>query len=186
MALPPIHFLVGAACGEAVRGRTVPAWKAWTVGGFLGVAPDAASAYMLLSGSEAPLHGLYSHTIIAVMVVGALGYAIGGRRWGLLAAMAWGSHILVDLLRKAGSTSVYLFGPFHQDAAGPIFRLIPHIPFDVHQGGAVVTLYGFNPLKSLIIQVMFGVIILGGTALCRQALLREQDSKRRRRQVAAS
>lgn len=184
MALPPIHFLVGAACGEAVRGRSIPAWKAWGAGGFLGVAPDIASAYLLLSGSDAPLHGLYTHTLLAVVAVGVLGYVIGGRQWALLASLAWGSHLLVDLLRKAGNTSVYLLGPFHQDASGPVFRLIPHIPFEVSHGGSVMTLYGYDPLRSLVIQVMFGVIVLGAAVLCRHAILRDRD--RRNEQVIES
>jgi hypothetical protein len=148
MALPPIHFLVGAACGEVGRRPDSPAWKAWVVGGVLAVLPDVPSAVALLLGYSAPTHGLYSHTLLATTLAFAAGAALGGLRWGAIAGCAYGSHLVLDLLRDSGKTSVYLFGPFIDEAAAPIARLIPHIPFDVGFRGSVFSLHGLTRSRS--------------------------------------
>jgi inner membrane protein len=60
--------------------------------GLVGTLPDLD----LLLG----IHGRYTHSVGAALIVGALGWLVAGRnpRWGLAFAAAYASHVLFDWL----------------------------------------------------------------------------------------
>jgi membrane-bound metal-dependent hydrolase YbcI (DUF457 family) len=168
VALPLAHVLIGAACGEALRGPGMRRRYAWTAGGIAGIIPDMYSAWLLLAGQRAPMHGYYSHTILAMVLAGALVWILAGRRWGLLVGAAYGSHLLVDLLRESTRTSVYLWGPFSDRAATSLGAVFPSIPFELglHRD-PMLSLYGPAPLEKAITQTAIAAGVLAVAVIIR-------------------
>jgi hypothetical protein len=159
-------MLVGAACGEVVRGSAIPRSHAWMVGAVIAVLPDMDSVLLLSLGHSAATHGLYTHTLIAVGVVGVLGWIAGGWRWCVLGSAAYVSHLLVDLLRVGDSTSVYPFGPFHAESLAPLAPVFPSIPFEWGESlGPLPGLYGPQPLRQLLLQTLIGLALFLGAVI---------------------
>ncbi|HEV2131030.1 MAG TPA: metal-dependent hydrolase [Longimicrobiaceae bacterium] len=175
MAFPPAHLLVGAGVGELVRGPArLPHWQAWAAGAGFAVLPDADTMLRFALGVSAPDHGVYTHSLVSVMVVAICTWVFLGPRWALVAAVAYISHLMVDLLRE-GSTSVRLLWPFLDEPAQGLYPLFPTIPFEAGEGlgGAAPTLYGPSPLRRVVEQTLIGAAVFLGalsfTAIRRRA-----------------
>jgi hypothetical protein len=113
MSFPPAHALIGAGLAEIViAAKPLPRWKAWAVAGFLAVSPDFDIVIGLMTGRGASLHGTFSHSVTAVVVLTLTVYAMGGGRWALVAGSGYGSHLLVDMLDDTGPTNLMLGWPF--------------------------------------------------------------------------
>ena len=175
MALPPLHMLVGSACAEAGRKPEFPRYRAWIIGALVGMAADVPSAVKLLLGMSAEHHGLYSHTLFATALAVGAGAVIGGRRWALIFGTAYGSHLIVDLLRESGTTGVHLFSPIIMQPAQPLIPLLPHVPFDVFHKGSLFSLHGHQPYIGFSIQLGLGIVLLGSAVIYRH----RQDQKRK-------
>jgi membrane-bound metal-dependent hydrolase YbcI (DUF457 family) len=175
VAFPPAHLLVGAGVGELVR---IPArlsrWHAWAAGAGFALLPDADTILLFALGGRAPNHGVYTHSLVSVMVVAICVWAFLGPRWTLLAAAAYISHLVVDLLRE-GTTSVYLLWPFVDEPVPGLYPLFPTIPFEAGGGalGVPPTLYGPSPLERVLEQTLIGAAFflaaLAFTAIRRRA-----------------
>ncbi len=158
MAFPPAHFLVGAGVGELLRSPArLSRGRAWVAGGLVALLPDLDTILRFALGAPAPNHGVYTHSLVAVMIVGACVWAFLGPRWALLAGAAYASHLVVDLLR-AGRTSVHLFWPFLSEPVPGLYPLFPTIPFEAGGGplGLPPTLYGPSPLHRVLQQTLIG------------------------------
>lgn len=185
MALPPAHFLVGAGIGELTRGPDgLARWQVWAAGGLIALLPDTTTMVLFAMGERAGSHGMYTHTLLAVALVAAVGGVIGGWRWALLAGAAYGSHLLVDLLR-AGTASVYLLWPLSDQPAQGIYPLFPTVPFEAGGGilGEAPGLYGSRPVETFVAQTLvgagfFAVALFMGTVLRSS---RDERSPRRSR-----
>jgi hypothetical protein len=167
-------MLVGAACGELVRGSAIPRSRAWIAGAAIAVLPDVDSVLLLSLGHSAVTHGLFTHTLFAIVLVGGTAWLLAGARWGVLAAAAYGSHLIVDLLRVGDTTSVYPLGPFRAASLPPLAPLFPSIPFEWGESlGFLPGLYGPQPLRQLLLQTLIGLaLFLGaviGTAMIRRS-----------------
>lgn len=123
-------------------------------------------------GERAPSHGVYTHSLVAVLVVALSVWAFLDRRWALLAASAYLSHLGVDLLRE-GNTSVHLAWPFVREPAQGVYPLFPTVPFEAGGGllGESPSFYGADPLGRMIEQTLIGAGFFLG-ALVLAALLR--------------
>ena len=125
MPSPVGHALGAVAAGWAVAGA--PRWPRRLPGGAAGTAVRSAAAFVLLGlAPDCDLllgtHSTYTHSVGAVAAVGlgtaALGRRSGaGWRWGLAAAAAWASHILLDWLGTDGAAPVGIMAlwPFTSD-----------------------------------------------------------------------
>ena len=164
-------MLVGAACGEVVRGKSIRRSHAWAAGAVIALLPDMDSIVLLSLGQSAAAHGFYTHTLLAVAVVTAVAWAVGGTRWGMLAGAAYASHLLVDLLRDGSTTSVFLLGPFLATAAPPLAPLFPTIPFEWGESfGPLPGLYGEQPLQRLLLQTLIGAAIFVAAIVARELI----------------
>src|SRR5829696_249743 len=114
MAFPPAHILVGLGAAEVVRAALpLPKWPARIVAASLAVLPDADIVIGLVGErAGSAYHGTFTHSIIATLVVALVAWVVAGKRWGVLAGVGYGSHLLVDLLDKRGKTNVLLGWPF--------------------------------------------------------------------------
>src|SRR5690606_38071089 len=113
MAFPPAHVFFACGCAEMVHAvAPVPRWKAWLVAGALSVAPDLDFAAGFFTGNFSEHHGTFTHSIFAAVVVTLLARILGGWRWGAIAGVGYGSHLLVDLMDERGQTNVLLGWPF--------------------------------------------------------------------------
>lgn len=184
-------MLAGAACAEFGRKPEFPQYKAWIIGALVGVAADFPSAVRLLLGITAADHGLYSHSLLAAVFAFGAGTVLGGIRWGAVFGSAYGSHLLIDLLRESGNTGVYLLSPVSMRPEPPIAPLIPHVPFDVYHGGTIFSLHGNQPYLGFSIQLGIGIVILGAAIVIRhrrerkrkeyiKALVKQTPSRRTR------
>jgi len=169
MPLPPAHMLLGAAAAEAVSvGTPVPRYRAWIVGAAIALLPDADFAFRFATGDYAPVDRSATHSLLALMVVAALAWMIGGRRWAAVAGAAFGSHLVADLLQHQARTSVALFWPLQQDGMAPLLPLFPYVPVVRGQGGreaalALVQDPSFPPLlqeTAIALGIFFGVLLL--------------------------
>jgi membrane-bound metal-dependent hydrolase YbcI (DUF457 family) len=135
MAFPPAHMLVGAGIAEVVRVyEPLPRWRAWVAAAALAALPDADIMLGLALGQGGADHGTFTHSIVAVVVVGLVAWAVAGRRWGVLAAAAYASHLVVDLLDDRGRTNVLLGWPFTETRPYAIARFFPTVPFEQGHG----------------------------------------------------
>lgn len=173
MAFPPAHFLVGAGVAELVRvGTPLPRWRAWVLGGALGVSPDLDFGVGMLLGQVGGYHGTFTHSALAVIVVSLLG-ALAGREWAILAGAGYGSHLLVDLLDDRGQTNVLLGWPLTLNQPDAIARVFPTVPFEKGQGAVHAALSLFEPhvFGQLILQTavggLFFCVLLGWAAAIR-------------------
>jgi membrane-bound metal-dependent hydrolase YbcI (DUF457 family) len=172
-------MLVGAACGELVRGSAIPRSRAWIAGAAIAVLPDMDSVLLLSLGRPAATHGLYTHTLLAIVLVGGMAWLLAGARWGVLAATSYGSHLIVDLLRSGDTTSVYPFGPFRAESLTPLTPLFPSIPFEWGESlGPLPGLYGPEPLRQLLLQTLIGFALFLGTVIGTAVIRRSSRSTR--------
>lgn len=159
MAFPPAHFLVGAGAGEVVRSAApLPRWRAWTVAGALAAAPDLDFVLELFLRRGVQYHGTFTHSLTAVAVVALAAWLVAGRRWALLAAAGYGSHLLVDLLDDRGRTNVLLGWPFTHQQPFAIARVFPQVPFETERGlwGAVLSLFTAEVISAIVLQTVIG------------------------------
>ena len=162
MAFPPAHLLVGAGVAEVVRSAAppLPRWRAWTAAAALAVVPDLDIVLGIALGRGAAYHGTFTHSIVATLAVGLLAGLLWGRRWALLAASGYGSHLLVDLLDDRGETNVLLGWPFTDERRVAIGRVFPPVPFDVGTGtrAALASLPRREALLALGEQTLIGIL----------------------------
>jgi hypothetical protein len=171
MPLPPAHFLLGAAAAELARIPTsLPLWKVLAVGAFFGLLPDLPTGILFLMGADAPHHGLYTHNLVALVGVGLIVGAAASPSWGLVAAAAYASHLLADLLREGTTTSVYLGWPLSNEAWAPLAPVFSRIPFD-RQGGTFA-LYSPDPMRDVAEQTLMAAGVLVAALLVAAAARR--------------
>ena len=123
MSFPPAHALIGAGLAEvATATRPLPRWRAWTLAAFLAVSPDFDIAFGLLVGRGASMHGTFSHSITATVIMTLAWFAIGGGRRGRGGPAGGGAHPLGGMLGGSGGTNLGLGGrlpPPRRCAPGP-------------------------------------------------------------------
>jgi hypothetical protein len=162
MPLPPAHFLVGAGAAELTRSeRQGPRWRLWLSGGALGVLPDLDTGIGLLLGRGNEFHGIFTHTSLAVLAFAALAWAIGGRRWAAVAAAAYGSHLLIDLLEDRQGTSVQPWWPLSDERLLSVAPIFPNVPWRHGAGpeGAALSLFDPEVLPWLVAQGAAGALV---------------------------
>ncbi len=165
MAFPPAHMLIGAGLAElAATATDLPRYRAWGVAAVLAAAPDADVLVGILVGHGTKLHGTYSHSVSAAVIVALVGYAVGGWRWAAVAGTAYGSHLLVDLLDEAGRTNVMLAWPFSTREAVALAPVLPKVPFEIGKGptGAATSLLRPIILRSLVLQTLLAAAAFAG------------------------
>ena len=100
MSTPLGHFLLGAAIGAAIRPER--SWaRAALIGGVCGVAADLDFLPGLVLGDPARFHNAFTHSFACAAAAGvllALACSADRRRWLLLGATAFASHLLLDYL----------------------------------------------------------------------------------------
>ena len=152
-------MLVAVGAAEVVRAAApLPRWRAWATAAALAVAPDLDIVLGILTGERGEYHGTFTHSLLAVAVVGLLAWAMAGRRWGVLAAASYGSHLLVDLMDDRGETNVLLGWPFTMERPLAIARIFPNVPFERGEGirGAVTSLFQPEIMEKLLVQTAAG------------------------------
>lgn len=170
MPLPPAHFLVGAAAAEAVRPRGWAPWRLWLAGGLLAVLPDLDLVVGELMGRGRDFHGVFSHTLVAVVLVTAVAGWWGGTRWAIVAGAAYGSHLILDLLQDRGTTSVQFLWPLSSQSAEAFYPLFPTVSFGRSQGywEGVVALFGPDRLEGFLIQTGMALGVFLAVVLVRR------------------
>jgi hypothetical protein len=175
VALPPTHFFVGAAAGELSRTGGINRFHVWAVGGLVSILPDVPTAAMLFMGLDAPDHGLYSHSLLAVAFVTILAWASFGKPWGIVVGWAYSAHLLVDLMRVTEGTSVYLFGPWIAEPMNSIAPVFPTVRFDRVNGE--IMLFGQDPIGDLLLQVGIGIMLFIGAIIVREGVSRARGGR---------
>ena len=142
MAFPLTHLLIGCGVGEVFSASTGRSrGRAWALGGSLAMIPDMD---LLL-----PIrHGTWTHSLLAVAAVTLVVGVPAGWRWGILACVAYGSHIVLDLLDGQGATNVYLGWPFSHRRAVAIADLFPDASLALRR----------EDLRAILIQIVLGAI----------------------------
>ncbi len=152
MTSPVGHALGGliAASLKPDQPQTKPDWRLWLFVIFSANAPDLDFIPGIVIGSVGEYHHLASHSLVAVLIFAGLVYlvvqAIGlvdSPRWVLLGAVAYFSHLLLDLFTTdtALPYGMQLFWPF-TDA----FYIAPVSLFtDIQHGGVGDSLVGTLP-----------------------------------------
>ena len=133
MAFPPAHMLIGAGIAEAARAgmrNPPPRTAAWLAAALLASAPDGDIVLGILLGRGGSLHGTFTHSLTAVGVIALLAFAIGGGRWAAIAGLAYGSHLLVDLLDGSGPTNMMLGWPFTGTRPVSLGKVFPKVPVE--------------------------------------------------------
>lgn len=185
MPFPPAHMLIGAGMAEAARAgmrRPPPRWAVWSVAAVLAAGPDADIIFGILRGVGGAYHGTFSHSVMAVVIVALAGYALGGGRWALIGALAYGSHLLVDLLDESGPTNLMLGWPFTGAQPYSLGKVFPKVPVDGN-GPLDTALNVLEPqaLTNLVVQTLMAAAVFAAflllAAAIRRRTLREQDSK---------
>jgi membrane-bound metal-dependent hydrolase YbcI (DUF457 family) len=162
MPLPPTHFLVGAGAADlATAGQPLPRWRVWLVGGLFGVLPDMDTGIGVLLGRSNEFHGIFTHTLLAVLVMGGLAWWVAGRRWAVAAGAAYLSHLLIDLLEFRDRTSVQPLWPLSDRRLTSVAHLFPNVPWERGDGpwGAALSLFEPQILTWLIAQTAVGAAI---------------------------
>lgn len=162
-------MLIGAGLAEVARAgmrQPPPRRFAWAVAAVLAAAPDGDIILGILLGRGATYHGTFSHSLSATVVVALVAYAIGGGRWAAIAGIAYGSHLLVDLLDESGPTNLMLGWPFTGARPYSLGKFFPKVP--VEGDGMVDT--ALNVLRpgailNLVIQTAMGAAIFGALLL---------------------
>lgn len=180
MAFPPAHLLVGAGVAEVVRGvEPLPRWRAWALGAFMAVLPDGDFILGLLQGTASAYHGTFTHSIAAAVVAGLLVWALAGARWGVVAALGYGSHLLVDLLDDRGRTNVLLAWPFSDRQPFAIAKIFPTVPFEQGHGfwHAFFSLFRPEVFLRLLEQSLIGAAFAAGLFLLGWVLRRTRRAR---------
>ncbi len=102
--------------------------------GTVAVLPDMDLVVGFALGRGREFHGLFSHTLVAVALVAVLAWLLAGRRWALIAAGAYGSHLLLDILQERRSSSVQPLWPVSSEPMGGIVDLFPSASLPLHLG----------------------------------------------------
>ena len=182
MAFPPAHLLVGAGVAEVVRtGVPLPRWRAWVVAAALAVLPDVDIVLGLALGRGGTYHGTFTHSVLAVVVMAAAAWVAAGRRWAVLAAAGYGSHLLVDLLDARGRTNVLLGWPFTEARPFAIAPLFPTVPFEQGRGAVRAALSLLEPevFSRLVEQTAIGAVCFAALLLLAAVLRAARFSGRR-------
>src|SRR5215218_6185358 len=147
MAFPPAHILVGLGVAEVVRaGLPLPTWRSRAIAASLAVLPDLDIVVGLVGErAGSAYHGTFTHSIFAAVVLGLVGWLLGGSAGGLLARTAYGSHLLVDLLDARGRTNVLLGWPFSHEYPYATARIFPVVPFRHGEGALTAAKSLFEP-----------------------------------------
>lgn len=153
-------MLVGAGLGEVAASATgLSRWRAWALAATCAVLPDLDIVLEKAIGQGTEHHGTFSHSIVATVVMGLLVTVVAGRRWGLVALLGYGSHLLVDLLDDRGRTNVQLAWPFSREQAVAIDSVFPRVEFTTGRGveGAARSLLTPEVMEQLIRQTLVGL-----------------------------
>jgi membrane-bound metal-dependent hydrolase YbcI (DUF457 family) len=155
-------MLIGAGTGDLVS-AAVPGpkrWHVWLAAGMLGALPDVDIVVGLATGRGGTLHGTFTHSITAAVVVALAAWLVGGWRWGLIAGTSYGSHLVVDLLDARGPTNVELLWPFAHAESYAIAPVFPTVPFETGGGAVHAALSLLDPhiLKFLFWQTCVGAV----------------------------
>jgi membrane-bound metal-dependent hydrolase YbcI (DUF457 family) len=176
MAFPPAHMLIGAGFAElACAGMDDPPPRrfAWGVAAVLAAGPDGDIILGILLGRGGSLHGTFTHSLTAALVVALLAYTVAGARWAVIAGVGYASHLLVDLLDESGPTNLMLGWPFTGAKPYSIGKLFPKVP--VEGNGIVDTaLNVLRPasLNRLGLQTLMAAAIFGVLALLARGIRR--------------
>lgn len=169
MAFPPAHMLIGAGLAELARSGMVhppPRRYVWAVAAVLAAAPDGDIILGILLGRGGSLHGTFTHSVTAAVVVAMVAYAAGGARWAAIAGIGYASHLLVDLLDESGPTNLMLGWPFTGVRPYSLGKLFPKVP--VEGDGMVDTALNVlrpESLLNLVIQTGMAAAIFGALVL---------------------
>lgn len=178
MAFPPAHMLVGAGFAElacAGMRNPPPRWLAWSVSAVLAAGPDADIIIGILRGRGGADHGTFSHSLVAVLIIALMGYVAGGGRWAAIGGLAYGSHLLVDLMDDSGPTNLMLGWPFTGAQPYSIGRIFPKVP--VEGDGIIDTALNVlrpHSLLNLLLQTLLGAAIFAALLLAASALRRRR------------
>ena len=178
MAFPPAHMLIGVGLVEvacAGMRHPPPRWLAWSVGAVLAAAPDADILVGILRGRGGADHGTFSHSLVAVLIIALMGYVAGGGRWTAIAGLAYGSHLLVDLMDDSGPTNLHLAWPFSAERSYSIWPVFPKVPV---AGDGIVdkALNALRPpaLTSLLLQTLMAAAVFTALLLVAGAIRRHR------------
>lgn len=176
-------MLVGAGLGEVAASATgLSRWRAWALAATCAVLPDLDIVLEKAIGQGTEHHGTFSHSIVATVVMGLLVTMVAGRRWGVVALLGYGSHLLVDLLDDRGRTNVQLAWPFSREQAVAIDKVFPKVEFARGHGveGAARSLLTPEVMDQLLRQTLVGLVffavLLGVGWVLRRARSREERS----------
>ena len=182
MPFPPAHMLIGAGMAEVARAgmRTPPPRRiVWPVAAGLAAGPDADLLVGILRGVGGAYHGTFSHSLMAVVIVALAGYALGGGRWAVIGGVAYGSHLLVDLLDESGPTNLMLGWPFTGVHAYSLGKLFPKVPVDGN-GMVDTALNVLKPqaLTNLVVQTLMAAAVFAAFLLLAAFIRRRRASTR--------
>lgn len=171
MPLPPAHFLAGAGAAELVRGSDQKPWLVWLVGGAFAVLPDMDTGLGILLGGSTEFHGVFTHTPLAVIIFALVVWLVAGQQWAGIAAAAYASHLVVDLLEARTETSVQPFWPLSEATLPSIAHIFPSVPWRRGEGpeGAAESLLDPAVLQWLLAQTAVGLLVFVLAVLLRQA-----------------
>jgi membrane-bound metal-dependent hydrolase YbcI (DUF457 family) len=176
MAFPPAHMLIGAGLAEVARAGMddpPPRRFAWAVAAVLAASPDGDIILGILLGRGGSLHGTFTHSLTAALVVALMAYAVGGGRWAAIAGIGYASHLLVDLLDESGPTNLMLGWPFSGAQPYSLGKLFPKV--QVKGDGMIDTaLNVLEPasLANLVIQTLMAAAIFGALVLIARGIRR--------------
>lgn len=171
-------MLVGAGLAEVARAgmrNPPPRWLAWSIAAVLAAGPDADIIIGILRGVGGAYHGTFSHSLTAVTIIALLGYTLGGGRWAVIGGLAYGSHLLVDLLDGSGPTNLMLGWPFTGARPYSFGKLFPKVP--VEGDGIIDTALNVlrpHALTNLVLQTLLGAAIFAALLLLASAIRRQR------------
>jgi membrane-bound metal-dependent hydrolase YbcI (DUF457 family) len=169
-------MLIGAGFAEVARAgmdHPPPRRYAWVVAAMLAASPDGDIILGILLGRGGSLHGTFTHSITAALIVALLAYAVGGSRWAVIAGVGYASHLLVDLLDESGPTNLMLGWPFTGARPYSIGKLFPKVPVDGN--GIVDTARNVlrpDALTNLVLQTLMAAAIYGALVLIARGIRR--------------
>ncbi|HET6764590.1 MAG TPA: metal-dependent hydrolase [Longimicrobiaceae bacterium] len=180
MSFPSTHMLIGAGLAELAwsAAPTVPRWRAWAVCAVAAALPDVDMLIGYVSGRGFAVHGTFTHSLSAMVLCTLLVTGLAGVRWGLIAGIGYGSHLLVDLMDGRGPTNVTLGWPFSHArsiAIEPVFRTVP---VEAGRGGMtlVESIFTGPALRDLLVQTATAVVVFGSLCLLGWIIRRMRDS----------
>lgn len=180
MAFPPAHMMIGAGMAEVARAgmrNPPPRWLVWSIAAVLAAGPDADIIVGIVLGLGGKYHGTFSHSLTAVVIVALVGYAVGGGRWAAIGGLAYGSHLLVDLLDDSGPTNLMLGWPFTGARPYSFGKLFPKVP--VEGDGVVDTALNVlkpDALTNLLLQTLLGALFFAALLLLATAIRRRREA----------